>query len=315
MKLLILGNGFDLAFGYWTSYSSFVNTVVGTTGSFWPFRYEPKGKFMLDCLHRHFFDFVINQNGVGNVRWIDIEGELLNYAIKRSKDIVNSELLEQDELSYERLCQCLYQYLRAIYPDRRDSKVDLTVPIQILNAIKVNGQFEKIYTFNYTDPSIILTQFAHFSEPEISKINYVHGSLKNNNIVLGINEDKTVPLEYDFLFKCDKIAPNLLPNDLLKADEVIIYGLSFGTIDGIYFKPFLERISTNIYPDKKPKLTFLTYDSDSEKFIRRSLRQMGLSREQLNNSLELRIIPVSEINYKDAVRHNYNEFIRSLELK
>ena len=55
----------------------------------------------------------------------------------------------------------------------------------------------------------------------------MHGSLNDKNIVLGFNEDLNLPQEYDFMFKCDKIEPHNLANDLLDADDIIVYGLSF----------------------------------------------------------------------------------------
>lgn len=45
-KILILGNGFDLAFGFWTSYANFVNLRAGKDYCFWPFTEFPSGKYM-----------------------------------------------------------------------------------------------------------------------------------------------------------------------------------------------------------------------------------------------------------------------------
>lgn len=52
-KLLILGNGFDLAFGFWTSYENLVNVRAGGDGGFWPFRNPPEGRFKNESLHNH----------------------------------------------------------------------------------------------------------------------------------------------------------------------------------------------------------------------------------------------------------------------
>lgn len=312
-KLLILGNGFDLAFGFWTSYKDFVNVRFGGDGSFWPFRDVASGRFSSESLHHHFHSFVQkNLDDLGRLKWIDIEGELCNY-VRNKPTSVNPDLIAEDEQSYNMLVYQLQTYLSAVYPYRRNRGVDTTIPIEILNAIKANGNFRKIFTFNYTDPTYILKQFACFSDSELPEVKYMHGSLKDKSIVLGFNEDLSILQDYDFMFKCDKIEPHYLANDLLNADEIVVYGLSFGQIDGIYFKPFLEQLSYKISANLKPRFTIITYNKDSAKSIQRNLRQMGLSREKLNNGVEIRIIPVQEIEWDSTVSNNYRSFLDNLK--
>lgn len=311
-KILILGNGFDLAFGFWTSYANFVNAQPGN--SFWPFAEFPSGKYMNESLYHHFYNFVqTHKDELGRIRWIDIEGELWNYVNSKKGIQVNTELVQEDESSYNFLVYQLQTYLSAVYPHRRNQDIDITIPTEILKAIRGSGGFNLIYTFNYTDPTYILSKFAGYSEKEMPKIKYMHGSLEDKNIVLGFNEDLTLPQEYDFMFKCDKIEPHNLANDLLDADDIIVYGLSFGQIDGIYFKPFLEQLSSVITAKRKPRFSIITYDKNSVKSIQRNLRAMGLSREKINNGLEFRIIPVYEIEWDATVRNNYNSFIDNLK--
>lgn len=313
-KILILGNGFDLAFGFWTSYANFVNVRGGKDYSFWPFTEHPSGKYMSESLHCHFYNFVQTHKDVlGLIRWIDIEGELWNYVNLKKFSPINHELLQEDENSYNTLVSRLQTYLSLVYPHKRNQDIDISIPIEILKAIRENGGFNLIYTFNYTDPTYILSKFAYYSDYEMPKVKYMHGSLKDNNIVLGFNEDLSLPQEYDFMFKCDKIEPHNLANDLLDADEIIVYGLSFGQIDGIYFKHFLEQLSSVISAKRKPRFSIITYDKNSAKSIQRNLRAMGLSREKINNSLEFRIIPVCEIELDATVRNNYNSFLENLK--
>ena len=85
-KILILGNGFDLAFGFWTSYANFVNVRAGVDYSFWPFTQPPTGKYCGESLYHHFHNYVEeHKNELGQIRWIDIEGELSNY-VQSKKD-------------------------------------------------------------------------------------------------------------------------------------------------------------------------------------------------------------------------------------
>lgn len=313
-KLLILGNGFDLAFGFWTSYANFVNVRAGKDYSFWPFNEPPTGKYLTESLHHHFYNFVRqHEDELGRIRWIDIEQELYNYVNSKKGLPVNNELVQEDERSYNSLVYQLQTYLSAVYPHRRNHDIDITIPTEILKAIRRNGGFNLIYTFNYTNPTYIFSNFAGYSENEMPPIKYMHGSLNDKNIVLGFNEDLNLPQEYDFMFKCDKIEPHNLANDLLDADDIIVYGLSFGKIDGIYFKPFLEQLSSVITAKRKPRFSIITYDENSVKSIRRNLRAMGLSREKINNGLEFRIIPVHEIEWDATARNNYNSFLENLK--
>lgn len=313
-KILILGNGFDLAFGFWTSYANFVNVRAGKDYSFWPFTEFPNDKYMNESLYHHFYNFVQTHKDVlGRIRWIDIEGELWNYVNSKKGKQVNVELVQEDERSYNSLVYQLQTYLSAVYPHRRNQDIDIKIPTEILKSIRGTGGFDLIYTFNYTDPTYILSKFVGYSENEMPQIKYMHGSLNDKNIVLGFNEDQTLPQEYDFMFKCDKIEPHNLSNDLLDADDIIVYGLSFGQIDGIYFKPFLEHVSSVITAKRKPRFSIITYDENSVKSIQRNLRAMGLSREKINNGLEFRIIPVHEIEWDATARNNYNSFLDNLK--
>lgn len=269
---------------------------------------------MNESLYHYFYNFVQTHKDVlGRIRWIDIEGELWNYVNSKKGTPINTELVQEDERSYNSLVYQLQTYLSAVYPHRRNQDIDTTIPAEILKAIRGNGGFDLIYTFNYTDPTYILNQFAGYSENEMPKVKYMHGSLNDKNIVLGFNEDLTLPQEYDFMFKCDKIEPHNLANDLLDADDIIVYGLSFGQIDGIYFKPFLEQLSSAITAKRKPRFSIITYDKNSVKSIQRNLRTMGLSREKINNGLEFRIIPVHEIEWDATARNNYNSFLDNLK--
>lgn len=313
-KILILGNGFDLAFGFWTSYANFVNVRAGKDYSFWPFADSPTGKYSSESLYYHFYNYVEeHKDNLGQIRWIDIEGELWKYVSTKKNRTINSELVQEDERSYNTLVYQLLTYLSVVYPHRRNQEADITIPVEILKAIKQNGGFNLIYTFNYTDPTYILKNFIGYAESGMPKVKYMHGSIADKNIVLGFNEDLSLPQDYDFMFKCDKIEPHNLANDLLDADEIVVYGLSFGQIDGIYFKPFLEQLSSKISAQLKPRFTIITYDKASEQSIRRNLRAMGLSRERINNGLEFRIIPVAEIKWDTTVSNNYKAFLDNLK--
>lgn len=98
-KLLVLGNGFDIALGLRSKYADFINTRSGSIRyTFWPFREPPTGDFVNCSLYRHFYDyFQSNKNNAGNIRWIDIEDELLKYVRSKVGQTINEELAKEDE--------------------------------------------------------------------------------------------------------------------------------------------------------------------------------------------------------------------------
>ena len=57
-KVLVVGNGFDIALGFRSKYSDYINVMSGTTkNAFWPFRNPPTGEFSDNSLYRHFYDY------------------------------------------------------------------------------------------------------------------------------------------------------------------------------------------------------------------------------------------------------------------
>ncbi len=169
---MILGNGFDLAFGFWTSYANFVNVRAGKDYSFWPFNEPPSGKYLTESLHHHFYNFVqAHKDELGRIRWIDIEGELWNYVNSKKGIQINTELVQEDERSYNSLVYQLQTYLSAVYPHRRNHDIDITIPTEILKAIRGNGDFNLIYTFNYTNPTYILANLQVIQKMRCPKLN------------------------------------------------------------------------------------------------------------------------------------------------
>lgn len=140
-----------------------------------------------------------------------------------------------------------------------------------------------IITFNYTDIIELiskcegnLTKVSHINR---DRIQHVHGSLAEEHIILGINEDKEVPLEYDFLFKSwDDYYESHRVIDTLKESEIIIFfGLSFGSIDSVYFIDFFKSIIRGTYDNKKKHIVICTYNEQSIREIYRQFFVMGIS--------------------------------------
>lgn len=86
-------------------------------------------------------------------------------------------------------------------------------------------------------------------------------------------------MEYDFLFKSwDDYYESHRVIDTLKESEIIIFfGLSFGSIDSVYFIDFFKSIIRGTYDNKKKHIVICTYNEQSIREIYRQFFVMGIS--------------------------------------
>lgn len=312
-NIIVLGNGFDIAFGFKTRFADFVNCAYN---KYWPFKNPPVGDYSSISLHNHFYQYYQqNKDAFGNIRWIDVEGELYDFAKSKVEGSFTADSANEDRLQYENLKKCLFDYIdnEICTPHKYDLDFKINKNVEILwNAIKLNGGYKSIYTFNYTNPQNILQAFVDYNLEELPKVHYVHGSIENKNIILGINEDLSLPVEYSFLYKCNDLIPNNLIADLEEADDVIFYGLSFGQIDMSYFESYFNRIATLKPTLKKKKITIITSDKESAEYIRTSIRKIKVTISSLQRSSDFMIIPIMDVNFDDSIKQLFNTFIQSL---
>jgi hypothetical protein len=198
-RILIIGNGFDLGLELKTSYSDFVMSM-------------------------HFKQLVNDKNSLalhlqkihGNQNWVDIEHELKNYLTKLEKDIeinvdfIESEKgLELDDVSKNQLKRLriefivlkknLTDYLIAIsnnFKENFNSHMAMNFPaVRVFregHAGYVNPNvddsglyFDETFTFNYTS---LFDNFIYEYDQRTCQIHHVHGSLKDRNIVFGVED-------------------------------------------------------------------------------------------------------------------------------
>lgn len=207
-NILILGNGFDLACGYLTSYMSFaergvIREVAELNGTeFGPFNEVLEEDGCEHSLYQHFREHkILNQDELGRVRWIDVEGELWKYAKSKTGQNLSAEFISRDATAFYLLKSRLEKYIRRMYPYEWDSDKEDPNVRPFLEAMKINGNFRKIFTFNYTDVQLTLKSFANYTDEELPEIVHIHGSTQDENIVLGIHDAPSIPYEYSFLRK------------------------------------------------------------------------------------------------------------------
>ncbi len=176
-KLLVIGNGFDLALGLKTSYPDFMEWLKNV-------------HYMDDAYLYKFLRSKLDQQ-----RWIDIENELRQYSLSFSEiGEMNIKLSNQNEQMYnslrnehKTLCKNLCEYLK-IQVDKKDwletSRKNNSIR-QLLK--KVNGVPLYVINFNYTQTIFKIESFP------IKSMKQIHGSLDNGeNIVFGVEDSSNL---------------------------------------------------------------------------------------------------------------------------
>lgn len=261
-KVFIIGNGFDISLGWNTRYSDFASN-----NRFWPFRKCIEG------LSGHL------EKKKNIEKWLDIEKELYEYAKNYPSGTictVADKMQEQNRIakdieSYHSLVTTLSLYIK----EECDMPIRSSSPAaRVFKAIINNGKFEHIFTFNYTNLHIVAQALNLPTVP----FDYVHGSLDNNDIIIGIDDHNEVRRGYDFLYKTfNKNYPsNPINYALQESDEVVFFGHSLGETDYHYFKNFFfdQSLSSLSVKDQK-YITIFTWDEQSRMQILRQLRNMN----------------------------------------
>lgn len=257
-RILVLGNGFDLDLGLNTRFLDFAKS------SYWPFQninYNPNAE-----LPNYLNKFKENE------RWFDLEFALRNYVIRPRSNYPNKERGLSDKKYFDELVASLNDYLLQ----------EVTKPIntnsfaaQVLKAVVDNGKF-KIYTFNYSPLNIFLPKIG--CDTHITDVEYVHGSLTDKSIILGIDYKVDIIPGYEYMRKSYNAHYKSHPiyYDLKDAKEIIFFGLSFGSIDYSYFSQFfIDQSVSNLVRKDSKYIRIFTFNDDSRNDVLDNLREMN----------------------------------------
>ena len=263
LSVLIIGNGFDLDLGMHTSYRDFANSEL------WPFNSPIYGKGLGNYLN--------HKKNIEN--WFDLERELANYALSLNNPSLKDEnLIRYDKEDFSVLINKLKEFIKAEQDSLYMIENDAAAKKVLLDLIKLPNYF--VHSFNYTDIESICKTTGNYISSE--RVEYVHGSIANNDIILGTGDNTNLPEEYDFLYKTSNknYSSNNLAESLDYAQEIIIFGHSLGENDFDYFKPFFQKISQNVgvnynsIENKRLELTIYTKNEESEIALKRQLRKL-----------------------------------------
>lgn len=270
-KVFIIGNGFDLDLGWYTSYKDFYKS------KYWPLK-----SFNLFCPMANYL-----KNRTEIDCWYDLEGLFKKYA---STSLHNqSEANPEDEPLFNKIRESLILFLKEeeqnpVNPD--------SMAIKVLKAVVANGLFSSIYTFNYTDLHGVAEKAGIKS-----KFNYesVHGCVAKQSIILGVDDNAELREGYSFLRKVFSpfYRSHSIRFDLQECDEVVFFGHSLGEMDYPYFADFFKAQSECSERKYGKIITIFTKDNISRIRILEQLRRMNKCQtERLLNDNDFKLIMV-----------------------
>jgi len=210
--VLIIGNGFDLNLGLKTSYKDFIGS-----------------EFFTRNLEDSNLPLFKHLEEVNKTNWIDIEKELESYS--KSEVETYAFLLE-----YKKLCEELKSYIKSIELADVDQK---SHAYRLLENIK--GEQFFILNFNYTNSVEVILNSLGVPKYKIDEsIIHVHGSVKQDDIIFGVDEGASINNEHSFLRKTSSsLYDGEQVREALNGFECLsIFGHSLGESDHMYFECF-----------------------------------------------------------------------------
>lgn len=306
-NVFIIGNGFDLDLGLKTKYSNFADS-----------EYWIRDDRILMCKSFN--------NSRNKDTWFDLEGELLNYSKRYDandhsfkdymKEVQFPEIVKENVNYFKNLRSSLNDYIEKVQKEQ-EIKKECTA-CGVLKAIYTNGLFPNIYSFNYTDLNHIAKQIGIAEE---IKYTHIHGSIADKSIILGVDETE-LRKGYECFHKSSSryYRSHDLYNSLIKAKEIVIFGLSLGSVDYSYFDAFFRRITEGGLIDENEKqfITIFTLNDESRLSLVSNLRNMGINIQRLYAQSHFQIICTEDDGEKKELEDFYGrlkKFNREFYLK
>lgn len=290
--VLVIGNGFDLDLGLKTQFSHFAESPL------WPER--PAGTAnMYDVLNR--------QKKIS--KWLDLEQLLVQYASNRNGSTSPAFALS-DKSFYNKLSNALSLYLK----DQQESEIRKSSnAAKLLEVILSVHHWVKIYSFNYTDLHLLANKLG--LTPKFT-YEHVHGSLKDDSVILGIPDSADVHSNYEFLYKTfnKNYSSHEILYDLLDADEVIFFGHSLSPVDYHYFQRFFRmQCRSDMKRSEGKRITIFTYDETARISILKQLREMNDKRTDLLMNQNAFQIFMTDGCDDDKIEMFFNDFSKRVK--
>ena len=275
---LIVGNGFDIDMGIPSKYSDFIRSKE------WQGVVKRVEGFLTDSSYSNHSLIAQLQLASLDSMWFDIEQEISIFI--KSHPTNSQQDIREIKWEFDLVKEGLTNYLKRITSNftADNSKLSTSLYYRMKECPLT---VTEIY-FNYTNPS----QYIKLPiRPEIFDggqhwFTYVHGSLKDNDIVLGcdLQDGERVNRQLSFMYKYNQLKrANHIARNILEAKEIIFFGHSINEMDFCYFREFFKVASAA--PNPIRHLTIITYDEESERDIKDNIRNQGISVSDLYSNL------------------------------
>ena len=291
MRVLIIGNGFDLDLGLNTRYSDFAKSEEWD--NLYANNYYDSGS-LAAYLHK------MSKSD----NWFDIEKCIKDYVqdkeLRKDFDINNIYI---DKWFLKDLEETFDKYLSGellFTPLKTNSLAS-----QLILTNSKNSCFNSIYSFNFVEYGL-LSYIANGHMENLENVQYVHGI--GHDIIFGIDESGSKTTHYSFTKKVmhpKYPSTNIIP-DLLEADDIIIFGHSINEIDWNYFKLFFQD-SCKVKDNQRREITIITKDDVSMKQIKDNLNSFGISITLLSSICKMEFIATDYYyngNYEEKEKVN-----------
>lgn len=289
-KILILGNGFDLALGLNTSYTKFWEEA-------YHYALNKRTSDLSKPIDR-LADIVSNDKE--KYGWVDLESSI--------KELAKNHLSYSGQLSKRESFQICRAYLKQFLSQVDYSKIQS--PEFILNMFRDTKDLE-IYTFNYTNLSVEASQLG--IDLSKSTVHYVHGSLNGDNFILGCDEFEGISPNERFLCKTgdSEYRGTDMVRKLQSAEDVVIFGHSLGDSDRDYFTEYFKGlVSLRDSFSYNRSLTIITYDDYAMERIKANIASMGVRITDLYNSCFFSILRTDTDQHRKEICEKLKGSIR-----
>ncbi len=220
MKIIIIGNGFDLNLGLKTSYKDFIESDY--------FIYLIKHDNSLAT-------YLMSKTNLNN--WVDIEKEITNYSRQVKDEVLN---VKKDFFALKR---ALTSYLKEI--QNKEINQESQAFEMIKNEIETS---DMIYNFNYTNSVFRVAKILGLDYDLERKHSYVHGSIDNSDIILGVEDKARIPSNHIFFKKAYNInfGKTDIGKSLNRENDLVLFGHSLGITDSSYFLRYIRSLTSNV---------------------------------------------------------------------
>ena len=271
--VFIIGNGFDLNLGLKTSYQDFFDSKSfvedsGNTKKIESIISEPR-RFGLPAETVSVFDYLRAYRHLTN--WCDIEGALGDLITFFPNKDHSGFVITED--SFKQLHSRFCEYLNKNVLNKSFNLDTNSIAYVLANRIADIPDLS-ILNFNYT-PSL-----EHISPYFEGKVKYIHGNVKENSIIFGVEDELDVPKDYSFLLKTfnSNYRGHSIQYQLLNADHIIIFGHSLAKADYHYFKELFMRQTNPKDAMPQQRISIFTKDEKSLRDVLWQIRKMNENR-------------------------------------